>query len=228
MKIAIDGPAASGKSTFAAKLAHSLNYFYFDTGVMYRAVTLAALQNGIAKDNARAMSELAHKVKIDVQPPHVHDGRQSSVWLDGVDVSWEVRTPQVDANVSATAKHKEVRAELVRQQQRIAQQGNIVMAGRDIGTVVLPQAELKIYLTASVEERARRRMHEIIEHGEHAKFEEVLAAMRERDRIDTTREESPLRIADDAVVVDSTGWSREQTMTRLIEIVHQRQRELAN
>lgn len=161
MTVAIDGPAASGKTTLALHLAEALGYLYFDTGVMYRAVTLAALELGVDLEDAPALSRLAESLKIDVQPPSVDDSRPADIFLDGRDVTWEIRSPQVDAHVSQVSAHKGVRQALTEQQRRIGLRGDVVMVGRDIGTVVLPEADLKLYLDASVDEHARRRFDEL-------------------------------------------------------------------
>jgi cytidylate kinase len=218
--IAIDGPAASGKSTVAELLARRLGYLYFDTGVMYRAVTWAALDRGIPIADEVAVTALAEQLRIDVSPPTVDDGRQYTVLADGVDVTWAIRTPAVNAEVSPVSAYAGVRRALVAQQRRIAEGGQVVMAGRDIGTVVLPDADLKIYLDASVEERARRRWLEMKARGNKASYEDVLASMRRRDEIDSNRHVSPLCAAEDAVVLDTTDLSIEEVLAaveRLIE-----------
>lgn len=207
MTIAIDGPAASGKSTVGEALAERLDYLYFDTGVMYRAVTWAALDSGVEVDDEAAVTELAEALEIEVTDATDDDGRQYTVLADGIDVTWEIRRPEVDANVSAVSAYGGVRHALVAKQRRIAANGLVVMVGRDIGTVVLPEADLKIYLDASVEERARRRWREMRERGKDADREAVLDAMRRRDRIDSSREISPLRAAVDAVRIDTTDLS---------------------
>jgi cytidylate kinase len=220
--IAIDGPAASGKSTIGEALARRLGYLYFDTGVMYRAVTWAALTRGISIADEAAVTALAERLHIDVLQPTVDDGRQYTVLADGEDVTWAIRTPEVDANVSPVSAYAGVRRALVAQQRRIAAGGQVVMVGRDIGTVVLPEADLKVYLDASVEERARRRWREIRERGEDADYEAVLAAMRRRDEIDSNRRVSPLRPAADAVIVDTTGLSIEEVLARVEQLVEER------
>jgi CMP/dCMP kinase len=221
MKIAIDGPAASGKSTIGFMLAHWLKYLYFDTGVMYRAVTLAALQHGIDITDIPAVCELSKKVVIEVIPPDGQDERQYTVLLDGIDVTWMLRSDEVERNVSHPSKYPAVREEMVRQQRRIADRGNIVMVGRDIGTVVLPEADLKIYLDASVEERARRRCNEMLARGETTVYEHVLESMRQRDLIDSTRKTSPLKPADDAIIVDTTGRDVSEVLSEIKHLVIQ-------
>ena len=217
--IAIDGPAASGKSTLAEHLAAELGFLYLDTGVMYRAVTLAALQAGVQIEDEAAVSEIAQEISLDVQPPSVNDGRQYDVLMDGQDVTWNIRLPEVDANVSQVSTYPGVREAMTRRQREIGRRGRVVMVGRDIGTVVLPDADLKIYLDASVEARAKRRFKECRLRGEDIQYEEILAGMRERDRIDSTRSLAPLRCAADAIVLDSTYLDKEQVLTKAIELV---------
>ncbi len=212
--IAIDGPAASGKSTLGKKLADELGYLFFDTGVMYRAVTWLALQRGIPIPDEAAISSLAEQADIDVLPPSQSDGRNCDILVDGQDVTWEIRRPEVDANVSAVSAYAGVRRALTAQQRRIGQRGRVVMVGRDIGTVVLPEAGLKIYLDASAEERARRRHKELLERGEPASYADILAAMRQRDQIDSTRALSPLKAAADAVTIDSDRLDVSQVLAQ--------------
>jgi cytidylate kinase len=201
--IAIDGPAASGKSTLGKKLADELGYLLLDTGVMYRAVTWAALQRGVSLSDEKAVSDLAENCVIDIRPASCEDGRSNDILVDGQDVTWDIRRPEVDANVSLVSSFAGVRRALTAQQRRIGQRGKVVMVGRDIGTVVLPEADLKIYLDASAEERARRRYREIVARGEPADYAEILAAMQARDAFDSTRDLSPLCAAEDAHVIDS-------------------------
>ena len=221
-RIAIDGPAASGKSTLAERLAKALGYLYFDTGVMYRAVTWAALQRGYAVEDADKLTELAANLDIDVRPPSVDDGRKYDVLVNGQDVTWAIRTPEVDANVSIVAAHPGVRAALTDKQRAIGRRGKVVMVGRDIGTVVMPDAELKIYLDASPEERARRRYQERLARGEQANYEQILAAVRARDRLDKGREVAPLRAADDAVILNSDGLSIDEVFEEALRLVKAR------
>lgn len=220
--IAIDGPSAAGKSTIALALAQQLGYLYFDTGVMYRAVTLAALERGIAIADEAAVVKLAQQVDIDVCPPTKDDGRQYTVCLDGDDVTWDLRRADVERNVSPVSAYPLVRAALTVQQRRIAERGRVIMVGRDIGTVVLPNAELKVYLDASVETRARRRHLENLQRGVERPYEEVLADMRRRDKIDSERATAPLRAADDAVIIDTTAMSIPEVVQRVKEIAEER------
>lgn len=217
--ITLDGPASSGKSTVGNMLAGRLNYLFFDTGVMYRAVTLAALLRQVAIADEHAVADLAAGIKIDVLPPHFNDGRQCTVLLDGQDVTWSIRAPEVDASVSQVSAYPQVREILTARMREIGARGRVIMVGRDIGTVVLPEADLKIYLDATPEERARRRHAELVERGIEKPYEEILVAMRKRDKFDSTREHAPLRVAPGASVVDTTGLTMGQVISRLLELV---------
>lgn len=217
--IAIDGPAASGKSTIAHRLAQQLGYLYFDTGIMYRAVTWVALQRGLNPENKVLMGTLANELQIDVSAPSVADGRSYDVWVDGQDITWAIRKPEVDANVSVVSANQAVRSALTRQQRRIAMQGRIVMVGRDIGTVVLPEADLKIYLDASVEERARRRYEEAVMQGERVQYNDILNALRMRDEIDSTRDVAPLRAAKDAWIIQTDGLNADEVFHRIQALI---------
>lgn len=205
--IAIDGTAASGKTTLARRLAEHLGYLYFDTGVMYRALTLAAIRKGLSASDEVGLSQLAEHITIDVRAPTVKDGRPCTVLLDGEDVTWLIRSEEVDHLVSPVSIYAGVRRALSAQQRRIGLRGNVVMVGRDIGTVVLPEADLKIFLDASLEERARRRHLELAARGLAPSLEEVRDSLAERDRIDSGRSVAPLRAAADAVYIDSTRLS---------------------
>ncbi len=213
--IAIDGPAASGKSTLGRRLADALGYLLLDTGVMYRAVTWQVLQAGIDVADEGAVTGVAEKITIDVRPPSVPDGRACDVVVDGHDITWEARSAAVDANVSAVSAYHGVRRAMSEQQRRIGLRGRVVMVGRDIGTVVLPEADLKVYLDASATERARRRFEEMRVHGAQAEMHEVLSAVLERDRIDTTRDIAPLRVAPDAVLIDSETLSADEVFAEV-------------
>lgn len=213
--IAIDGAAASGKSTIGSRLARRLGYTYFDTGVMYRAVTWAALQRGISIADERAVTALAEMLLLEVTPPTRPDGRQYTVYADGQDVTWAIRQPEVDDAVSPVSAYPGVRQALTEQQRRIASAGRMVMVGRDIGTVVLPDADLKLFIQASVEERARRRFQESRDRGEGVTYHEVLNSMRRRDRIDSQRDHAPLRPADDAIIIDTDGLSIDEVLARI-------------
>jgi cytidylate kinase len=217
--IAIDGPAGSGKSTIGSGLAQRLGFLYFDTGVMYRCVALAALENEINLRDEEDVSRLAELIRIEVKPSHVSDGRQYSVFLDERDVTWLIRSKEVESNVSMVSAYPRVREAMVKRQREIAKQGNIVMVGRDIGTVVLPNADAKIYLDATAEERARRRQKELIARGQNPTYEEVLAAVLKRDDIDMHRATSPLRPAADAIIVDCTNLSADETLDTVTQLL---------
>jgi cytidylate kinase len=217
--IAIDGPAASGKSTIGLRLAEALGYIFFDTGVMYRAVTWLALERGIDVHNEAAVTALAEETQIDVEPASKPDGRACDVLVNGRDITSETRTRKVDANVSIVAAYRGVRKALSQQQRRVGQRGKIVMVGRDIGTVVLPQADLKIYLDATAEERARRRYDEIIAQGGKTDYQGILKIVMERDRIDSTRAVAPLKAAEDAIVLDSDNLTADEVFERILALV---------
>jgi cytidylate kinase len=217
--IAIDGPAASGKTTLGLSLARELGYLYFDTGVMYRAVTLAALGAGVDLADESAVEALARQIEIDVTQPTAEDGRAFTVLLDGKDVTWDLRAPHIDSSVSIPSTYSGVRAAMTDQQRRIAGRGDIVMVGRDIGTVVLPDADLKVYLDASPEARARRRWQEYQANGRPETYEEILAAMKRRDEIDSQRAVAPLRPAFEAVVIDTTSLHATQVLRAVMEQV---------
>jgi cytidylate kinase len=217
--IAIDGPAGAGKSTIGQLLARQLGFLYFDTGVMYRAVTLAALEHNVPMHDEAAVSDLAETVHIEVTPPDANDGRQYTVRLDGKDVTWDIRRADVDASVSIISAYPRVRRAMVAQQRRIAARGRLVMVGRDIGTVVLPNADLKVYLDATVEERARRRHRELLVRGVNSSFAEVWRAVKQRDFLDQNRAASPLRPAEDAVIVDCTNMDTEDTLNYILKVI---------
>jgi cytidylate kinase len=217
--IAIDGPAASGKSTIGLRLANALDYLFFDTGVMYRAITWLVLQRGIDVRDEVAVTALAQQAQIDIEPASRPDGRVCDVLVDGQDITWEIRTRRVDENVSIVAAYPGVRRALSQRQRLIGQRGHIVMVGRDIGTVVLPDADLKIYLDATAEERARRRYDEILARGGRPNFDEILQRVIERDRIDSTRDVAPLKAAEDAIVLDSDQLSADEVFERVLALV---------
>ena len=216
--IALDGPAASGKSTLGRTLADSLGYLFFDTGIMYRAITWIALRHDMDLHNEAAITELAQNAQIDIQPPSKDDGRACDVLIGEKDVTWDMRGDDVDANVSIVSAYAGVRKALSDHQRRIGMRGKVVMVGRDIGTVVLPEADIKIYLDASAEERAKRRYEEIIARGEKADYDEILKKVIERDRIDSTRAVAPLRPADNAVIIDSDQMDAAQVFERVLAL----------
>jgi CMP/dCMP kinase len=244
--IAIDGPAASGKSTVGKLLAEHLGYLLLDTGSMYRAATLAALESGIDMDDETAVTLLTQQTVIDIQPAgaegyghgndghdndghgndghgndgHDNDGRLYTVRLDGRDITWELRTPAVDRHVSQVSAYPEVRRILVERQREIAKRFRVVMVGRDIGTVVLPEAKLKLYIIASAEERAERRCAERHKQGLSVDYASVLADVIRRDSFDSSRRHSPLRPAADAVLLDSTGKSPQMLLQEILSLAH--------
>lgn len=182
---------------------------------MYRAVTWVALQRGIDLSDEEAVTVLAQRIHIEVTQPTLPDGRQYTVYADEEDVTWQIRRPEVDRGVSPVSAYPGVRAALTAQQRRIGQAGRIVMVGRDIGTVVMPDADLKIYLDASVEERARRRYREIVARGEAADYERILRDMRRRDKIDSERDTAPLRPAEDAIIIDTTAMAVNEVLAEV-------------
>jgi cytidylate kinase len=209
MVIAIDGPAGAGKSTVARAVAAALRFTYLDSGAMYRCVALAGLESGADLDDAGAMSELAGRLRIELED----DG----VELDGRDVSAAIREPRVTEASSRVSVHPSVREAMVARQRQLIEAGRYVAEGRDIGTVVSPDAPLKVFLTASAEERARRRAAQTGEDGV-----AVLAAQRERDERDETREHSALRAADDAVEIDTTGLGLDEVVEKVVALARQR------
>lgn len=213
--IAIDGPAGAGKSTIAKALALDLGYIYIDTGAMYRAVAYEAIKQGVAFDDAENLTKIAGEVVIDMA---VVDGA-NIITLDGVDVSAQIRNPEVGAAASPVSAVGGVREFLVAQQRRMANRGKVIMDGRDIGTVVLPDADCKIYLTADLDERAERRFLELQEKGLDTTFETVKTDIETRDYRDSHREVSPLKQADDAVLLDSTGMNIDEVLCAAMALI---------
>lgn len=213
--IAIDGPAGAGKSTIAKALALDLGYIYIDTGAMYRAVAFEAIKQGVAFDDAENLTKIAGEVVIDMA---VVDGA-NIITLDGVDVSAEIRNPEVGAAASPVSAVGGVREFLVAQQRRMANRGKVIMDGRDIGTVVLPDADCKIYLTADLDERAERRFLELQEKGLDTTLETVKNDIETRDYRDSHREVSPLKQADDAVLLDSTGMNIDEVLVAAMDLI---------
>jgi cytidylate kinase len=224
LTIALDGPAASGKSTVAALIAERLGWLYFDTGAMYRAITYLAVQGNYPLNDGNALGELARTTLIEIEPPapDERDGRQYTVCIGDEDITWHLREQWVDQHVSTVAAHPAVRAALKEQQRRIGLRGKVIMVGRDIGTVVLPEAPLKIFLDASVEERARRRYLEITSRGGIADYDQILADMRARDAKDSTRATAPLRPADDAITLTSDNKSIAAVAEEILQWVAER------
>jgi len=216
MIIAIDGPAGSGKSTVAKLVAERLAFHYLDTGAMYRAVAYRALQSCIALTDESAVQGIANAEEVSFAH-EPGEALPSRVFIGGDDVTSQIRTPQVDDAVSAVARLPRVREAMVAQQRHLGQSSDIVVEGRDIGTVVFPDAELKVFLTADAQERARRRALEQSERGHEVDAAEVLKAMERRDEADSTREVSPLTAAEDAWVLDTTGLTIDQVVERICE-----------
>jgi cytidylate kinase len=225
LTIAIDGPAGSGKSTVARRVAATLGYLYLDSGAMYRAVALKALQHGTPPEDERRLEELARETHIELKAPTAQQeaaGLKNRVFLDGREVTEEIRTGEVAQAASRLATIAGVRRVLVAEQQRAGEGGGIVMEGRDIGTVVFPNAELKIFLDASPETRAQRRWKEHQEKGENMALLEVLQEVRERDKRDRERRVSPLVRAKDAVLVDNTAMGIEETARLIVFLANER------
>ncbi|GBD10630.1 Cytidylate kinase [bacterium HR23] len=217
--IALDGPVAAGKTAVGKALAHRLGWRFLDTGAMYRAVAWAALQRHIAPDDANALTTLAQSLHI-----HLANGPDPRWLVDGQDVTHALRTPAVEAIVSQVSAVPGVRQVLVARQRALAQEGNIIVAGRDIGTVVLPRAPLKIFLLASLETRARRRWLELqaSPHSPPPTLEEVRRALEERDRRDSTRSTSPLRPAPDAILLDTDPYTIDEVVQRILALAEEK------
>jgi CMP/dCMP kinase len=216
--IAIDGPAASGKSTVAAEVATALDALVFDTGAVYRALTLAALERGISPDDEAQLASLIDQINIQISTPSVDDDRQYDVYLDDRDVTWAIRDPEVDQAVSPVSAHPAVRAGLLQLQREIGRSGRVVMPGRDIGTVVMPEAELKIWLDASLSERARRRQSELARRDIVVTIDETKREMRRRDDGDSSRDEAPMAPADDAVVINTDDRDIDDVVAQILQL----------
>ena len=209
MIIAIDGPAGSGKSTIAKLIAEDLGLVYLDTGAMYRLVTLKALNEGILGDFEK-IKKMLNNLNIDI--------KENGFYLDNVDVSDEIRKPIVSENVSDIAAIREVREKMVDLQRKFSESKNVILDGRDIGTVVFPSADVKIFLVADAKERANRRYKELVKKGENVKIEEIYENILKRDEIDSTRKESPLKKAEDAIEVDTTSKNIEEVKNEILNI----------
>ena len=216
LTIAMDGPAGSGKGTVARRVAQALGYLYLDSGAMYRAITMLSIRKGISPTDVPALTRLAQTCRIDF----ADNGRMTL--LNGEDVSEAIRTPEIDKIVSDVAKYPEVRHEIVKQQRRIGEKGGIVAEGRDVTTVVFPDAHSKFYLDASVEERARRRFAQLRAKGIDCTRAQVEEDIRLRDEKDSSREHSPLKTAEDAIVIDTTH----KTIEQVVEFILERIREI--
>lgn len=211
MVIAIDGPAASGKSTTAKEVASRLEYIYLDTGATYRALTLKAIENSVDMENGNELSRLALKTDISF--------KNARLYLNGKDVTEEIRKPSVDENVSLVSSYPEVRKRMVILQRKISKGRNVVCEGRDIGTVVFPDADVKIYIDASLDVRAKRRMLELQSNGVNITYENVKRQLQARDDLDSKRQHSPLSILEGAVILDTTNLTIEEQVKKVLEII---------
>lgn len=218
INVAVDGPAGAGKSTVSRAAAKAMGYIYVDTGALYRAVGVNALRNGIDTKDRQAVAESLSDIRVN----HVFENGEQKVLLNGEDVSAEIRTPDASMAASDVSAVPKVRDFLFDLQRNIASKNNCIMDGRDIGTVVLPNAKVKVFLTASPEERAMRRFRELSEKGSTVKYEEVLEDLIKRDYNDSHREVAPLKQADDAVLLDTTGMTLEQSVESLIKIIKEK------
>ena len=218
ISIAIDGPAAAGKSTVAKIVAEKLTYIYIDTGAMYRALTYKALNNGASLDNEAELIGILNDTSIELMPGETGQ----KVVLDGTEVTNEIRSAEVTNQVSYVAVHELVRKEMVKRQQQFAIDGGVVMDGRDIGTHVLPNAEVKVFLLASVDERAQRRHAENIQKGFPSDLEKLKEEIAARDKIDSEREVAPLKKAEDAIEIDTTSLSITDVVGKIMELAHER------
>lgn len=214
--IAIDGPAASGKSSVGIKLANSLGFLFLDTGIMYRAVTLKALNMGLDIYDSEMVSELAEKIRIEITRPTKDDGRLNDVRVEGQDVTWQIREKRVNDSVSQVSTYPRVRSAMTEQQKIMAENVNIVMVGRDIGTIVLPCAKYKFFLSASIEERAKRRHKEEIDQGKKIEIGSIIENLRSRDETDSGRKIAPLAPAEDAILIETTNKNLDQVVEEIL------------
>ena len=217
--ITIDGPAASGKSSVGLQLAKLLGYYFLDTGIMYRAVAWAALNQNIDIQNEEKVGSLVQQIDIEIKPPSKDDGRINDVYVDKVDVTWKIREPEVNRIVSQISKYQQVRTALTENQREFGKMGKIVMAGRDIGTVVMPDADLKIFLEASPKERALRRYNEELKRGKKIILKEIINNVEMRDKIDSSRKIAPLTPAADAVIILTDGKDVSMVVNDIIKII---------
>ncbi|WP_088102230.1 (d)CMP kinase [Halalkalibacter urbisdiaboli] len=218
INVAIDGPAGAGKSTVAKLVSERLSLLYIDTGAMYRTLTYAALKEHVDLENGQDLRQLLDRVSIKL----VQEEQGTRVFLNNEDVTLAIRTAEVNHHVSQVARHEQVRKEMVMQQRQLARNGGAVLDGRDIGTCVLPDAEIKVFLTASVEERAKRRHQEQLSKGLPSNLEELKKEISRRDKLDSTREIAPLTKADDAIEIDSTSLSISEVAAIIVDLVKER------
>ena len=221
MIVAIDGPSGAGKSTLAKRVARELGFTYLDTGAMYRALALKILRQGLNVEDSAKLAELVDSTEIDL----VESGGTLKVVLDGTNVSDLIRTPEVSQMASKGSAFPVVRKRMLNLQRRLGKKGNVVAEGRDIGTVIFPHADVKIYLDASVEERARRRYEELRKAGREISFDDTVREMEERDKRDTERELAPLRKAEDAVVIDSSALDAEEVAETVLRVIQNKSLE---
>ena len=217
MKIAIDGPAGAGKSTIARLVAKKLGYTYLDTGAMYRALTYTAIQRGVSPSNASALVDVVFRMGLQITYDRENGGNR--IFVAGEDITEKIREPQVSEYVSEVSSHAEVRKVIVDLQKRMAEQGKVVMDGRDIGTVVMPEADWKFFLHASVKERARRRQLELSENGHEVDLQDLERQIQRRDLMDSTRAVSPLRKAEDAIDIDTTHMTIDEVVNLVLHYV---------
>ncbi len=219
--IAVDGPAGSGKSSVSFAVAQQIGYLFVDTGAFYRAVTLVALEHRVDVANPEQITALAWQTHLDMTPDLSDDGRQYTILADGQDITWRIHEPAIDANVSVVSKMPGVRDALMQVQRTVAQRGRVIAAGRDIGTVVLPDADLKIYIDASLEARALRRYQQRIDNGEAADLNVIMEGLQARDQIDSNRDVAPLRRASDAIYLDTTTLNFDQSVEAMQRIINE-------
>ncbi len=217
--IAIDGPAASGKTTLGNHLAQRYDYLFLDTGVMYRAATWYALQQQADLTDEAAVTALTKQMPLEILSPTVEDGRPATILVGQKDITWLIRSPEVDANVSCVSSYPQVRHILVDRQREIAQKGAVVMVGRDIGTVVLPNADLKLFTVASAAERAERRHKENRRLGLVTDYHTILEAMTQRDKMDRERTVSPMLPAEDAIIIDTDDLTQEEMVQKVKPLI---------
>lgn len=218
IRVALDGPGGAGKSTVAKLIAAKMGYVYVDTGALYRTCGLYAMEKGVAKEDEKGIIALLNTIDVRL----AYENGEQHVFLNGTDVGGRIRTPEASMYASAVSKIPEVRTYLLDLQKKLAENGGVVMDGRDIGTVIMPDAEIKVFMTASPEERTRRRLKELLEKGENVTFEEVFTDMQQRDKADSERETAPLKPADDAVMFVNDGYDAEASADYIIGLIREK------